>query len=194
MVETTGFEETGTKVAAQMSASGLREWFVREVFPLEAALMQFLQHYWRNESDLPDLRQEVYLRAYEAAGRERPDPVRPFLFTIARNLMIDRARKAQVVSIETMADLEELEVASDTPGPDRTILARDELRRLQSALDHLPHRCREAIVLARIEGLNGREIAARMGITESTVSHYLKRGVKGLVDALNCDQRGAEKP
>lgn len=194
MVETTGFEETGTKVAAQMSASGLREWFVREVFPLEAALMQFLQHYWRNESDLPDLRQEVYLRAYEAAGRERPDPVRPFLFTIARNLMIDRARKAQVVSIETMADLEDLDVASDTPGPDRTILARDELRRLQSALDHLPQRCREAIVLARIEGLNGREIAARMGITESTVSHYLKRGVKGLVDALNRDQRGAEKP
>jgi RNA polymerase sigma-70 factor (ECF subfamily) len=194
MVETTGFEETGTKVGAQMSASGLREWFVREVFPLEAALMQFLQHYWRNESDLPDLRQEVYLRAYEAAGRERPDPVRPFLFTIARNLMIDRARKAQVVSIETMADLEELEIASDTPGPDRTILARDELRRLQSALDLLPQRCREAIVLARIEGLNGREIADRMGITESTVSHYLKRGVKGLVDVLNRDQRGAEKP
>jgi len=49
-------------------------------------------------------------------------------------------------------------------------------------------------VLARIEGLNGREIAARMGITESTVSHYLKRGVKGLVDTLNRDQRGAERP
>lgn len=174
-----------------MSAPGLKDWFVREVFPLEAALMQFLQHHWRNESDLLDLRQEVYLRAYEAAKTERPDPVRPFLFTIARNLMIDRARKEQVVSIETMADLDELEIATDVPGPERAIIARDELRRIQLALDQLPQRCREVVVLARIEGLNGREIAARMGITESTVSQYLKRGVRGLVDALNREQQGA---
>lgn len=195
MIETTnsGFETAGDRAGAAMTAPGLRDWFVREVFPLEAALMQFLQHYWRNESDIADLRQDVYLRVYEAAKAERPDPVRPFLFTVARNLMIDRVRKERVVSIETMADLDELEVATDAPGPDRALLARDELRRLQTALDELPQRCSEALVLARVEGLSGREIAARMGITESTVSHYLKRGVQGLADVLHSDARGGSK-
>ena len=50
-------------------------------------------------------------------------------------------------------------------------MAREELRRLQAAIDRLPPRCREAVVLARIEELPGREIARRMGINEATVSH-----------------------
>jgi RNA polymerase sigma factor (sigma-70 family) len=194
MVETpeSGFEHTvGTSEGAGMSASGLRAWFIREVFPLEAALMQFLQHYWKNEGDIADLRQDVYLRVYEAAREQRPDPVRPFLFTIARNLMIDRVRKEQVIPIDAMANLEELEIATDAPGPERTLLARDELRRLQVALDDLPARCREALIMARVDGLSGREIAERMGITESTVSHYLKRGVQGLSDTFQAETRPA---
>ena len=178
-----------------ISASALKAWFIREVFPLETALMQFLQHYWRNESDIADLRQEVYLRVYEAAKAQRPDPVRPFLFTVAKNLIIDRVRKEHVVPIEAMADLDALEIASETPTPERCATIRDELRRLQAALDCLPPRCREALILARVEGLSGREIAARMGVTESTVSHYLKRGVQSLANALRVETQGLlEKP
>ena len=188
------FEKTRL-VGEGTSASALKAWFIREVFPLETVLMQFLQHYWRNESDIADLRQEVYLRIYEAAKAQRPDPVRPFLFTVAKNLIIDRVRKEHVVPIEAMADLDALEIASETPTPERSTAIRDELRRLQAALDCLPPRCREALILARVEGLSGREIAARMGVTESTVSHYLKRGVQSLANALRVETQGLlEKP
>ena len=190
----TDFAE-GRRLADGTPASGLKAWFIREVFPLETALMQFLQHYWRNESDLADLRQEVYLRVYEAAKAKRPDPVRPFVFTVAKNLIIDRVRKEHVVPIEAMADLDALEIAGDTPNPERNVTARDELRRLQSALDGLSPRCRETLILARVEGLSGREIARRMGITESTVSHYLKRGVQSLANAMRVEVQGLlEKP
>ncbi|HEY5236824.1 MAG TPA: RNA polymerase sigma factor [Rhizomicrobium sp.] len=192
MIETpeTDFRATrGTSAVADMTALGLRAWFIREVFPLETVLMQFLRHNWRNESEIADLRQDVYLRVYEAAKAQLPDPVRPFVFTIAKNLIVDRVRKEQVVSIEAIADLDALEIATDAPGPERSALARDELRRLQSALDCLPPRCREALVLARVDGLSGREIAERMSITESTVSHYLKRGVQCLANVLQIDPR-----
>lgn len=178
-------EETGFgRLATGMTQPGLADWFIREVFPLEAALMQFLHHNWRNESDLGDLRQEVYLRLYEAAKVSRPDPVRPFLFKIARNLLINRVRRSQIVPIDAVADMDALDVATTAPGPDRTLIARDELRSLQSAIDRLPARSRQAVVLARIEGLSGREIALRMNVTESAVSHYLDRGLRALAEML----------
>lgn len=167
---------------AAMTASEVDLWFGREVLPLEAALMQYLQHNWRNKSDITDLRQEIYVRVYEAAQKKIPDRPKQFLFATARNLLIDRVRQEHVIPIEAAADLEALEIAADAPGPERILSARDDLRRLQAALDRLPMRAREAVILGRIEGLSRREIAARMGIGEGTVAQYLARGIRELVE------------
>ncbi|HVZ69380.1 MAG TPA: sigma factor, partial [Rhizomicrobium sp.] len=95
-----------------MNASDLDAWFVREVLPLEAALMQFLRRSWRNRADVDDLCQEVYVRVYEAAKERIPDPARPFVFTTARNLIINRVRREQIVPIETLGDLDALNIAA----------------------------------------------------------------------------------
>jgi len=170
---------------ALMAVSGVNAWFIREVLPLEAALMQFLRRCVRDESDAADLRQDVYVRVYEAALKQIPNPVRPFLFTTARNMVVDRVRREQVVSIEAVADLDELEIALDEPGPERAIAARQELRRLQAALDQLPPRSRQAMMLRKIEGLSRREIASRMGIAEQTVAEYLASGAWVLAEWLH---------
>ncbi|HTO39464.1 MAG TPA: sigma-70 family RNA polymerase sigma factor [Rhizomicrobium sp.] len=167
-----------------MNTSELEAWFVQDVLPLEAALMQFLQHNWRNRSDIADLRQDVYERVCQAAQEARPDNTRAFVFRTARNLLIDRIRREHVVPIEAVEDLDALAMAMDEPDPERTAIARDELRRLQLALDRLPPRAREAIVLGRIEGLQGNEIAIRMGITEGVVSRHLASGITALADML----------
>ena len=167
---------------AAMTASEVDLWFGREVLPLEAALMQFLQHNWRNKGDIYDFRQEVYVRVYEAALKKIPDRPKQFVFATARNLLIDRVRQEHVIPIEAAADLEALEIAADTPGPERILSSRDDLRRLQAALDRLPLRAREAVILGRIEGLSRREIAQRMGIGEGTVAQYLARGIRELVE------------
>ncbi len=183
-----GRETADLRRSAGMSEEGINGWFVREVLPLEAALMQFLRRSWPNKSDIDDLAQEVYARVYEAAREKIPQPVKPFVFTIARNLLIDRVRHEQVVPIEAVADLETLGVAVDAPGPDRSVMAQDELRRLQSALEKLPPRCREVVVLGRIEGLSGKEISQRLGIGASTVSEHLATGMNALADLLFGDE------
>jgi RNA polymerase sigma-70 factor (ECF subfamily) len=188
-------EAPGTNCeSAQAAAPEVDDWFAREVLPLEAALMQFLQHNWRNKSDIADLRQDVYVLVYEAALRALPHQPRQFLFTTARNLLINRVRREQIVPIEAAVDLDALEVAIDAPGPDRAVLARDELRRLQMALDRLPPRCREVVIMGQIEGLTGREIATRLGIAEGTVSEHLAKGMRALADILygETDLRGAK--
>lgn len=168
--------------------SDAKAWFVREVLPLEAALTQYIKRHWKGDTD--DLCQEVYARVYEAACKQIPAPAKPFVFTIARNLLIDQLRRGQIVSIETMADLDALDIALDEPGPDRAVIAREELRRLQSALDRLPRRCREAVVLKQIDGLSRREIASRMGVGEETVKRHIANGMFALADFLFGERDG----
>jgi RNA polymerase sigma factor (sigma-70 family) len=169
-------------------------WFAAEVLPLEAALMQFLQHNWRNKSDIYDLRQEIYVRVYEAALKQIPDRARQFVFATARHLLIDRVRQEHIIPIEAAVDLEALDAIGEAPGPERVAMARDELRRLQAALDRLPTRAREAVVLGRIEGLSRREIAQRMGIAEGTVAQYLSRGICALVEILYGEPPNVRRP
>ncbi len=179
MTETPDIEGKRAVTVAEADA-----WFVREVLPLEAVLMQFLHHNWRAKDDVPDLLQDIYMNVYEAALTQIPHQTKAFVFAAARNLLINRARREQVVSIEAVADLDTLGMAMDVPGPDRSVVARDELRRLQAAIERLPPRCREVVVLRRIEGMPRREIAQRMGITEDTVAEYLANGMNVLADTL----------
>jgi len=172
---------------APMNAPEIREWFVREVLPLEALLMQYLKRVRHNRADVDDLCQEVYVRVCEAALRERPRSARAFVFTIARNLVIDEMRREQVVPIDAVADLEALNVAADAPLPDRSLIAREDLRRLQIALDELPPRCREAVVLRKVDGIARREIASRMNIAEKTVARHITDGICALANALYGD-------
>ena len=172
MDETTeqGRESTAHR-DAEMNASEVEAWFVREVLPLEAMLMQYLRHNWRDKSDIEDLRQEVYVRVCEAAFRQLPDTAKPFVFTTARNLLITRARQSHVIPIEAVADLDALGVAIDTPGPDRSVIARDELRRLQAAIDRLPPRCARS----RRAAADRRPFAAR---NRSAHGHQRSHGLR----------------
>lgn len=172
---------------ARVSTDEVDAWFAREVLPLEAMLMQFLQQNWRNASDVPDLRQDVYARVYQAACDGLPERTKQYVFATARNLLINRVRQGQVVPIEAASDLEALEIAADAPGPEQTAIARDELRHLQAALDRLPPRARQVILLRRVEGLSRAQIAQRMGITEGTVSQHLEHGIRALVEILGGD-------
>ena len=167
------------------TVSAVDDWFEHKVLPLEGLLMQYLERNWRNPADVPDFRQDVYVRVYEAALRDIPENTTQFVMATARNLLVSRARHQSMVPIEAAANLEELLTAEDTPNPERTAVARDELRHLQAALDRLPPRCREAIILRRVHELSRSEIALRMGISELSVSSYLSRAICSLADTLH---------
>jgi RNA polymerase sigma-70 factor (ECF subfamily) len=176
--------------AGAMGYTSIEDWFVREVLPLEPMLTRFLQRNWRNEAEISDLRQEAYARVYDAARRERPAQVKPFLFQVARNLIIDRLRKQSVVSLESMADFDWLNVSDEKPSSEAYVAARQELRLLQAALDSLPPRCRQVVLLRKVEGIPQKEVAARMGVTTETVENQVAKGMRLLAQALG-SRRGA---
>jgi RNA polymerase sigma-70 factor (ECF subfamily) len=167
-----------------LSESEVSAWFVTEVLPLEGVLERFLRRNWRDADEVADLRQEVYARVFDACATFRPDSAQAFVLSTARNLLIDRARRAQVVSFETYADIDALPQPVDDLGPERHVAARSALRCLQAALGNLPERCRMVVQLRKIDGLSQRDVAIRMGITEDTVERQVSKGVRALADAM----------
>jgi len=162
----------------------VRAWFIREVLPLEPALMQYLRRNWRRRDDIADLRNDIYVQVFEAALKKLPEKPQQFVVTTARNLLIDRLRRERIVAMEAMADLDALEGAADTPGPERVAIARDELRLLQRAMERLPRRTQEIIVMRRVEGLSRAEISVRLGISQETVSAHVTDGMRALTEML----------
>lgn len=175
----------------------LRDWFRREVLPLEPVLMRFLRRNWRHEDDLADFRQELYANLYEAARKNgRPAQVRAFVFIAARNLLINSMRRSRVIPIDQVANLSELNVSGvmDMLTPEREASADEDLRRMQTAVNRLPPRCREVLWMRRIEGMSQKEVAAALGIGERTVEEQMRRAMRQLVTAMLDGDGPARKP
>jgi RNA polymerase sigma factor (sigma-70 family) len=173
-----------SREAPMVDDETVKAWFVQEILPLEPSLTRFIRRHCRQAADVADLRQDVYVRIYAAAREQLPRQARPFVFTTARNHLINCAKRAQIVSIEYVADLEASIFAIDTVTPDRTLSAQDEFRRVRTGLDQLPPRCREVVLLRKIEGLSTREVAMRLDVGINTVEQQMVHGMRALVDFM----------
>lgn len=156
----------------------LDAWFAGEILVHEQALMYYLRRCWPQRDELHDLRQEIYVRVYEAAGKSLPTTPKSFLFATARHLMADRVRRSRVVSIEAVGDFESMNVLIDEVTPERWFGGRQILKRLAEAFDLLPDRCRQVVWLRRVEELSQKEVAVRLGISEKTVEKQVAKGMR----------------
>lgn len=172
----------------------LDSWFVREVLPHEAALLRYLARVWPDRSEIEDIRHDAYVRILESAHRLRPTAPKSLLFSIARNLMIDRVRRHRVVSInlfESLEDLDALNVLIDEVTPERRAIVHQRMVEVGEAINNLPDRCREVLWLRRIENLSQKEIAAELGMCEGTVEKHMARAVRLLAVLLNAPDQGS---
>lgn len=160
----------------------LRRWFCREVLPLEAALMAFLRRNWRETADLQDLRQDIYERVLKGAREQIPQHGGAYVYAVARNHLINCARRSRIVSFELLADLDDVQQGAQAFHPEPQLVARDELKRAIAGLDRLPPRCREIVRLRKVEGLSTRETAARLDIGVDAVEKQITLGMRALVD------------
>jgi RNA polymerase sigma-70 factor (ECF subfamily) len=146
--------------------------------------MRYLRRAWYRTADIQDLRQETYARVYESALQSLPRSPKSFLFTTARNLIVDRLRRDRIVSIDYTQDMASLNVMVDELSPDRRLSARQELQCLAEAYGRLSEMARAVIWLRRVEGLSQREAAQRLGIQEGALESYMWRGLQAMANAL----------
>ena len=162
----------------------LQTWFKQEIVVHEEALMRFLRRSWhRDPEEIHDLRQETYVRVFQAAAKQRPTHPRAFLFRTAKHLLTDLIRRQRVITIDTVGDLDALNIVDDMSA-ERGAAAHQELRTLAVAFDSLPPRCRATVWMRRVEALPQKEVAARLGVTQKMVEKHLAAGMKRLAAAL----------
>ena len=187
-----GPDEAARGIDDPAAADAVEQWFVDEVLPLETALTRLLRSCWRRADDIPDLRQEIYVNVFESAARDGiPQFTQAWLFRCARNLLINKARRARVVPFELIADVDELaDPPSEHRTPERLAAASHEVELLDAAFEALPPRCRQVMTLRMVDGLSQKEIATRLGIVEGTVERQVTLGIRALAEDLSV--RGVE--
>lgn len=155
------------------------EWFARNVLPHEPDLRRWLARF-ASDIDADDIVQETY--AGMAKDFRTIRTPRAFMFTVARNAVIAHLRHKRIVNIVAIADLDTLPVVDGSETSEQALVGREELSMLQQALSDLPDRCREVLTLRKIEGLPQREVAARLGLSESTVEKHVSAGIRRCAD------------
>ncbi len=160
------------------------EWFLNQIFCHRADLQRYLRQYTSGAEDIEDLVQETYVRVYSLTDYQAVESPRAYLFTIARNLAIERARRATTQATDTVADFDALHVYSSESGSD---VRHDAQRRFESfcaAVDSLPPVCRRAFVLRKVYSLSHSEIAEVLGVSHSTIEKHVVKGLKRCRDYL----------
>lgn len=148
-------------------------------------LLRYLLYLTSNREQAEDLFQEVWMRVLlrggQFNGKARFDT---WLFTVARNLVIDLRRKRTMSSLDEMfeatADDDRpsgIEIAADSPSPFDQCVCGEDRDRLAAALLQMEPLYREVLVLRFHEDLSLEEIANVTRAPLSTVKSRLYRGL-----------------
>jgi RNA polymerase sigma-70 factor (ECF subfamily) len=132
-------------------------------------------------AEAEDVAQETFYRVWRQAPRWRPGAARfdTWLHRVTLNLCYDRLRRRRERPMAEPPDM-----ADPGPWPDRGLHAADVGRRVRDALQALPLRQREAIVLCHYQEMGNIEAAGVMGVTVEALESLLSRGRRALRDAL----------
>lgn len=143
--------------------------------------LRVAQRMLNDRAEAEDVAQEAMLRLWRMAPdwQEGVARVSTWLYRVTVNLCTDRLRRRRGVELDA-ADA----VADDRPAALDGLIAADRAAALQAALQALPERQRQAVVLRHIEGLSNPEIADILEIGVEAVESLTARGKRALAQAL----------
>jgi RNA polymerase sigma-70 factor (ECF subfamily) len=166
----------------------------------EKPIWSFLHRFVRDAEAAEDLLQEVFLRVVRDAQDSGPAwkgeaKFSTWLYTIARNLCIDRARRTAVrgsssPSIDGPTDGEaeaatlHERIAAPGPATDAVVAGRQAARRIDRAVAELPDDQREVFLMREVMEMPFAEIASVVGVSEPTVKSRMRYALEKLRAAL----------
>ena len=151
--------------------------------PLVAYFMKRVNS--RNEAE--DLTQEVFIRLLNHPDKNNGQTIEGYVFTIAANLLRDRAKSAATAHrtrIQSLDVLDEKDTFSanlvEDRNPERVLVGKQTIQDVLDALSELGERTRDIFILARLENLQHREIASIYGISVSAVEKMMMKAMAHL--------------
>ena len=163
--------------------------------PLFARLYNFAHWLTQDRASAEDLVQETYMKALRGfPSFKQGTNFRAWMYKILRNTFLTSQAGLRVstsLSLDSDDDKVVEPVAAETP--ESTLLARAEQETMQQALEELPVKFREIILLCDSEEMSYQEIGEALGIPMGTVMSRLSRARKAMRELLNAKLQGASR-
>ena len=173
-------------------------WVGGQILPHEADLRGWLRRGGASECDVDDIVQEAYCRLAALKSVSHITNGRAYLFQTARNVALERVRRARIIRIDYATEIDALNILDSQPSQERVVDSRRELQRVRILIEALPERCREVFKLRRIHGLSQREVSDLLNVTENVVEAQAARGLRLILAALageaNADPKVSGRP
>lgn len=158
----------------------------------ERKLQRLLSRLVRDPSEVEDVTQEAFIKAYRALPTFRGESAfYTWLYRIgintAKNYLTAQGRKAPPMVDIDPEDAEssgESGLGRDTNTPEQELMSRQVAETVNAAMDALPEELRAAIMLREIEGMSYDEIAAIMNCPIGTVRSRIFRAREAIADQL----------
>ena len=170
------------------------EAFGRVVDAYQSRVFGFVRRMVPTGEDAEDVTQEVFLKAYRSFDSfDGRCSLRTWLFRIAHNLCIDRARRRrrapEWVSLTPDDDLAPVEIADDRGSPEAGVLSGELAALVERAIGTMSDKLRSVLLLHDREEMAYDEIAAALGIPVGTVKSrlflaraHLQKSLQGYLD------------
>jgi len=165
-------------------------WVGANILPHETDLRAWLRRARLGREDVEDIIQEAYCKVAELSSVDHILSPRAYFFTVAKNIAFMRIRRARIVRIDTVDEIERLDVMSDAPSPERETAARYELARVMRLIAALPSRCRQVFEMRKVQGLPQKEIARVLGLSETTVENEAAKGLRLIMRSMASEDQG----
>ncbi|MBT8164688.1 MAG: SigE family RNA polymerase sigma factor [Acidimicrobiia bacterium] len=142
-----------------------------------AALVRLARLFTDDRNAAEDLVQEAFIRLHRSADRIRdPGKAAPYLRSILLNLARDHNRRG----LMSLRHSEALTPASSPEAPEDRVILNDEQAGIIAALEDLPTRQRECLLLRFYFDLTEREIGTTLDISPNSVKTHCRRGMESL--------------
>lgn len=142
------------------------------------SLLSFLRQRVRSAEDAADVAQEAYIRMLQYEGSREIQSPSSLLFRIAINVANDLGRSEQARRSTDHYSIDETDIASESPTPEREVAAAQDLELLYAAIEALPPKCQQVFLLSRAKRMTYPQIAAHCGISVKMVEKHISRALE----------------
>ncbi len=155
--------------------------FARHQGEIYAYLLRML----RDAELAADLTQDAFVKAYKAYDAlQKPENARAWLYQIAHRVALDDLRRRRIVRFVPLVG----EARSTAPSAEHLVMDARLPGDLQRALERIPERQRQALLLAELHEMTGLELAAALGVSHVAARALLTRARESLRQALAAER------
>jgi RNA polymerase sigma factor (sigma-70 family) len=173
--------------AERLASSGDAQFLHALAARFRRPLEQFFERRLGRSSEIEDLVQETFERLLHKKNLEGMERLEGYVFTVAVNLLRDRARKRAAHAADGHISLDQIPDFSEEITPERVLMGQDAMNRFLAAIAELPERTRTVLMLRRFEGLEFKAIARQLGISVSAVEKHMLRAMDELSRRLDLE-------